>query len=61
MEALSSVYRKMIDIEDTVKLGEERIRETKIRKAARWAKRLTEGVERDGNVQQDPEELLGNG
>jgi len=34
---------------------------TKEEKMIRWAKRLTEGVERDGNVQQDPEELLGNG
>lgn len=35
--------------------------EISLLKMDKWAKRLEKGVERNGNVQQDPEELLGNG
>lgn len=42
-------------------LGNKKVSAFKEKKAERWAKRLTEGVENYGNLQQDPEELLGNG
>ena len=61
MASMANVLALIGVVKGSAVLGNKKVYAIKEKKAARWAKRLTEGVERDGNVQQDPEELLGNG